>query len=58
MDAIAHVLRCFDDDDVVHVAGSVDPVRDREIVETELALSDLEMVERRLDRVREEGEVR
>ncbi len=51
VDAIAHVLRCFDDPDIAHVMGSVDPVRDRAIVETELALSDLEMVERRLDRV-------
>ncbi len=50
-DAIAHVLRCFDDPDITHVLGDVDPVRDREIVETELALSDLDMVERRLDRV-------
>lgn len=51
VDAIAHVLRCFDDPDVTHVSGSVDPVRDRDIVETELALSDLELVERRLDKV-------
>jgi hypothetical protein len=51
VDAIAHVLRCFDDADVAHVLGSVDAVRDREIVETELALSDLDMVERRLERV-------
>jgi len=51
VDAIAHVLRCFDDPDVTHVHGNVDPVRDREIVETELALADLETVERRLDRV-------
>jgi GTP-binding protein YchF len=51
VDAIAHVLRCFDDPDITHVLGDVDPVRDREIVETELALSDMEMVERRLDRV-------
>ena len=51
VDAIAHVLRCFDDTDVTHVLGGVDPVRDREIVETELALADLETVERRLDRV-------
>ncbi len=51
VDAIAHVLRCFDDPDITHVLGDVDPVRDREIVETELALSDLDMVERRLDRV-------
>ena len=51
VDAVAHVLRCFDDPDVTHVLGEVDPVRDREIVETELALADLETVERRLERV-------
>ncbi len=47
-DAIAHVLRCFDDGDVVHVEGSVDPERDAAIINTELALADLEQVERRL----------
>ena len=51
VDAIAHVLRCFDDPDITHVLGDVDPARDQEIVETELALADLETVERRLDRV-------
>jgi len=51
VDAVAHVLRCFDDPDVAHVAGDVDPVRDRAVVETELALADLETVERRLERV-------
>ncbi|MDA0327931.1 MAG: redox-regulated ATPase YchF [Gemmatimonadetes bacterium] len=51
VDAIAHVLRCFDDPDVTHVLGQVDPVHDREIVETELALADLEMVQRRLEKV-------
>lgn len=51
VDAVAHVLRCFDDPDVTHVLGGVDPVRDRDIVETELALADLDTVERRLDRV-------
>ncbi|MDA0311822.1 MAG: redox-regulated ATPase YchF [Gemmatimonadetes bacterium] len=51
VDAIAHVLRCFDDPDVTHVIGGVDPVRDREIVETELALADLDTVQRRLDKV-------
>ncbi len=49
-DAIAHVLRCFDDGDVVHVEGSVDPERDAAIINTELALADLEQVERRLQR--------
>ncbi len=50
-DAIIHVLRCFDDDNVVHVDGSVDPVRDKEIIDTELQLKDLETVENRLRRV-------
>jgi GTP-binding protein YchF len=47
VDAIAHVLRCFADDDVVHVEGSVDAIRDAETVETELMLADLESLERR-----------
>jgi hypothetical protein len=51
-DAIVHVVRCFDDDDVLHVMGSVDPVRDREVIEFELALADLATVEKRLDRTR------
>ncbi len=46
-DAIAHVLRCFDDDDITHVEGRVDPVEDAEIIETELLLADLESVEKR-----------
>jgi ribosome-binding ATPase len=50
-DAIIHVVRCFDDPDVAHVMGSVDPVRDREVIEFELALADLATVEKRLDRV-------
>ena len=51
VDAVAHVLRCFDDPDVTHVLGEVDPIRDRDIVETELELADLETVERRIERV-------
>ena len=47
-DAIAHVLRCFDDDDVTHVEGRVDPINDVEIIETELMLADLENVNKRL----------
>ncbi|WP_112320306.1 redox-regulated ATPase YchF [Oceanibium sediminis] len=47
-DAIAHVLRCFEDDDVTHVSGRVDPVEDAEVIETELMLADLESIERRL----------
>ena len=50
-DAIVHVVRCFEDSDVLHVMGSVDPVRDREVIEFELALADLASVEKRLDRV-------
>ena len=48
VDAVLHVLRCFDDPDVTHVEGSVDPLRDAETVETELMLADLESLERRL----------
>ncbi len=48
VDAILHVLRCFEDGDVTHVEGSVDPIRDAETVETELMLADLESVEKRL----------
>jgi len=51
VDAIVHVVRCFDDDNVVHVDGSVDPVRDKEIIDLELGLKDLETVEKRLDKV-------
>jgi len=49
-DAIAHVVRCFEDDDVVHVAGRLDPLSDIEIINTELSLADLESVERAIDR--------
>lgn len=48
-DAIIHVLRCFDDDNVVHVDGSVDPIRDKEVIDFELQLKDLETVEKRLE---------
>jgi ribosome-binding ATPase len=51
VDAVCHVLRCFDDPDVVHLAGGVDPVRDLEIIETELVLRDLESVDKRRDRM-------
>jgi len=47
VDAIIHVLRCFEDSDITHVEGSIDPLRDIEVVETELMLSDLESLERR-----------
>ena len=51
-DAIVHVIRCFADDDVTHVMGQPDPARDKEIIELELALSDLATVEKRLDKVK------
>ncbi|MCB0386076.1 MAG: redox-regulated ATPase YchF, partial [Bdellovibrionales bacterium] len=50
-DAIIHVVRCFEDDNVVHVSGGIDPVRDIETINTELMLADLESVEKRLNRV-------
>jgi hypothetical protein len=50
VDAIAHVLRCFEDPDVVHVSGGVDPRGDRDVVETELMLKDLESLEKRRDK--------
>ncbi|MGB2398648.1 MAG: GTPase, partial [Flavobacteriaceae bacterium] len=50
-DAIIHVLRCFDNDNIVHVEGSVDPIRDKEIIDIELQFKDLETVEKRLEKV-------
>ena len=54
-DAILHVLRCFEDGNVVHVDGSVDPVRDKEVVDTELQIKDLETVEARLAKTEKAG---
>ncbi len=53
--AILHVLRCFDNDNVVHVDGSVDPIRDKEIIDTELQLKDLETVEKQIDKVKKQA---
>ena len=50
-DAIAHVVRCFEDDNVVHVAGKVDPLSDIEVINTELALADLDSIEKGINRV-------
>jgi hypothetical protein len=50
VDAVLHVLRCFEDDNVTHVEGGVDPVRDRDVVDTELCLKDMETVEKRRER--------
>ena len=52
VDAIVHVIRCFEDPDVVHVMGPVDPVRDHDVITSELALADLSVVERRLEKTR------
>ena len=53
-DAIVHVVRCFEDENVIHVDGSVDPVRDAELINLELAFADLAQVEKRLQRVKKE----
>ncbi|MCC5625747.1 redox-regulated ATPase YchF [Nostoc sp. CHAB 5715] len=55
VDAIVHVVRCFENDDIIHVAGSVDPARDIEIINIELGLSDLSQIERRIDRTRKQA---
>ena len=52
VDAIVHVVRCFENDDIIHVAGSVDPLRDIEIINLELGLADLGQIERRIERTR------
>jgi len=54
VDAIVHVVRCFEDDDVIHVSGSVDPVRDAEVIHLELGLADLAQVEKRRDRLKKQ----
>ena len=55
VDAIVHVLRCFEDDDITHVEGRIDPVADAETIETELMLADLESLERRTDQTRKKA---
>lgn len=55
-DAILHVLRCFDDPNIVHVDGSVNPVRDKEIIDTELQLKDLETIENRIGKVQKQAQ--
>ena len=51
-DAIVHVVRCFIDDDIIHVDGTVDPVRDIEVIELELIFADIAQIEKRLEKVR------
>ena len=54
VDAIAHTVRCFPDDAVTHIDGTIDPVRDIEVIETELLLADIQLAERRLEKVEKE----
>ena len=55
VDAIIHVVRCFENDDIIHVAGSVEPARDIEIINLELGLADLSQIERRIERTRKQA---
>ncbi len=55
VDAIIHVVRAFDNDNIVHVDGSVDPVRDKEIVDTELILKDIETIEKKIDKIKKQS---
>jgi len=55
VDAIMHVVRCFDDGNVIHVDGKIDPVSDKDIIDTELILKDIETVEKRLDKARKQA---
>ncbi len=54
-DAVLHVLRCFEDENVTHVEGGVDPIRDKEIIETELMIADMESLEKRVDPLRKKA---
>ncbi len=55
VDAIIHVVRCFEDDNVIHVDGDVNPVRDKEIIDTELLLKDIETVEKRIEKLKKQA---
>lgn len=55
VDAIVQVVRCFENDDIIHVSGTIDPIRDIEIINLELALADLSQVERRIERIRKQA---
>ncbi len=56
-DAIIHVLRCFDDDNIVHVETTIDPMRDKEIIDFELQLKDLEALDKRLDKIKRAAKI-
>ena len=51
VEAILHVVRCFEDPDIIHVSGSIDPIRDIEVIDTELCLKDLDTISKRIDKV-------
>ena len=55
VDAIVHVVRCFEDDNIIHVEGKIDPIDDKEVIDTELQLKDLEMILKRLEKVAKKG---
>ena len=55
VDAIIHVVRCYENDDIIHVSGSIGPLRDIEVINLELALSDLSQIEKRMDRIRKQA---
>jgi ribosome-binding ATPase len=55
VDAIVHVVRCFENDDIIHVSGSIGPLRDIEVINLELALADLAQIDKRIDRVRKQA---
>jgi len=55
VDAIVHVVRCFEDDNVIHVDGNVDPVRDKDIIDTELILKDIDTVEKRIEKLKKQS---
>ena len=55
-DAILHVLRCFDDENIVHVDGNVNPVRDKEIIDAELQIKDLETIDMRISKVQKQAQ--
>ncbi|OFY71380.1 MAG: redox-regulated ATPase YchF [Bacteroidetes bacterium RIFCSPLOWO2_12_FULL_37_12] len=57
VDAILHVVRCFEDDNIIHVSGTVDPIRDKEIIDTELQLKDMESIEKKINRVEKIGQL-
>jgi GTP-binding protein YchF len=55
VDAIVHVVRCFENDDIIHVSGSIDPLRDIEVINLELGLADLTQIERKIERTRKQA---